>query len=814
MDSLSKALALARLGIKVFPCKEADRQPLTEHGFYDATIDFELIATWFSLDFPDAVVGVWTGGSELIALDIDRKNGKDGFRTMAAQGVEVNETYHYTTATGKGEHHIWQSDDPKLTLVGGVLGKDSGIDIRAGGSYFVWWGDEVPANREAFSEEIPPWIVKAATPSEAEFTGEGFSGTVKDWLNAIPDDVMPSSNTGFFLDRIPAGDFGHPEMVNLVWELVRLGSERETGIAPALDALKAAWLRYPYNTEPNRRDFDVAIRGAINKAGRVQKPLPAMQSVANAMEAAVDAGVGSELKLLERKVSETASEIELARTRKQMFKIIADAGLPASVGLGVVAGSKSFGQSKVSLDSAWFGDGEPSFHDKATAEEADAGFDPTLHPDDDQKLLELVKGLSFQAAQQSFLTEPERVEADAYKWWGNEYLAWIQTRLKHFNKPYHVGAMWAALSVIVSPWGKVPLQGYKPTDCNLYINILGDSSSGKSEAWGFGKAVINAVYGTEPGPIIGDVKKSSAMSMHRTLILRDGQPTLVYSDEVQGFFIDLQNSHWQGTILADLSDVYGGDVSPKNTMNDKEISGKSAKSLLTTYLTGIADMSLDAISIDHWRSGLFYRFLWGFGEPRKSGDYKISMETSSKSYTDQVNIWAQDFKRLGEAQKMKWGEGRVVMWEDDALERIEKFNEDIDNAVKLSPLYDTVMIPANGRFLISVMKCATIVALAQMSETVKLEHVLVAINYAGPWHRSMTLAIAETGKDAFEREVEKAFKWIKRNAVKQLDKRPFIQRSVFMRAFRPNEVAERLLRQLVEEGYLAKAGAMYEITEG
>lgn len=42
--------------------------------------------------------------------------------------------------------------------------------------------------------------------------------------------------------------------------------------------------------------------------------------------------------------------------------------------------------------------------------------------------------------------------------------------------------------------------------------------------------------------IIADAKKASALSVHRALILRDGKPSMVYSDEVQ-FFEDPKKTH-------------------------------------------------------------------------------------------------------------------------------------------------------------------------------------------------------------------------------------------------------------------------------
>ena len=819
MDNVTKALALAKLGIKVFPVSKTTKSPLIPQdeggrGFYDAVSDdYEKIATWFSVDYPDdkvAAVGVWTGGSGLLVLDIDKgkKNGKNGFKSIKNAGHDVGKTESYRTASG-GEHRIWQTSNPDLTPSADYLGLD-GVDIRAGNSYVVWWGD-APESRDVFSEDVPEWLLGSAKSDE--FTGAGYSGNVSDWLGTLPDDVLPSSRVVDLIARIPKGDFGHPEMVDLVWGIVRMGSERETGIKGALDTLRSAWLRGGYDTATYRRDFDLAVKGAILKAGRVQHPIPAIVPLASALAKAGSLGIGDELRTLEKKVSETGTEIDFSRSRKEMFKVCAAAGLGPASALGIVTGSKAFKNSRAGIESVWFGDGESEYHDMLP--DLPDEVIPVKAADPEVEEKKKVESLAAEAEKFSFLSDAEKalVDSPLYRWWGTEYLEWVKTRLKHFNAPYHVMAMWAALSVIASPWGKMPLRGHKPTDVNLYINVLGDSSSGKSEAWGFGRVTIDAYYGTERSPIVGDTKKTSALSLHRTLILKDGEPSLVYSDEVQGFFQDLQGSHWQGTILSDMSDYYGGDVPPKNTMNDKEISGKRAKCLLTTYFTGIADMSLDAINIDLWRSGLFYRFLWSFGHPRETGDFKITQETHAASYSTTPDEWAREFKRVQALQELKWGAGRVVMWDEDALDRMTELNEQLDNATKASPLYETIFIPANGRFLVSIMKCATIIALVEASETVTLKHALIAVSFAGPWHRSMALAVSETGKEPFDREVEKCMKWISRNAIKQVGKQPWIQRSAVMRAFKPNEVADRLLRQLTEEGRLIRGGDNYEIAE-
>jgi hypothetical protein len=62
-------------GVAVFPCG-FNKQPLTDHGFKDATRNLEQISEWWSR-WPDALVGVPTGvASGLLVVDIDPDGAK------------------------------------------------------------------------------------------------------------------------------------------------------------------------------------------------------------------------------------------------------------------------------------------------------------------------------------------------------------------------------------------------------------------------------------------------------------------------------------------------------------------------------------------------------------------------------------------------------------------------------------------------------------------------------------------------------------------------------------------------------------------
>lgn len=836
-EALDRALGWAALGCKVFPCQpdgspflpewrdEADRpspkEPLTKRGFYDATDDVEQIAATWMIDYPGAYVGVWTGGSGLFVLDIDRKDGKDGFQSIRDRGLPLGETW--STRTGNdGEHRVFASDSEDLKPARELSGM-RGVDIRAGGSYIIAWAD-APETRDEFSRDIPAWML--SSESRDDFTGEGFSGSVDDWLASINQETIPSARVrDFMADMLPRGvEFDHVRMVELAWAAVRMGAEGESGVRGALEALRSEWLRDQYDTPAYRRDFDLALRGAIKKAGKVQRPVPPMTTFVGAIQEAARMGAKTALDGIERAVSPESTPLEMARTRKAIFQACAERGVAPGVALSIVARSKSYRHAgKLSMESVWFNEGEPIYAsiDPANAlgrVEAEVALPNVANPavgegpvsETETAILE-----DFEREREggSFLTEDERtfLETGAGMWWGEEYLEWVKGALNHFNGPYHRMIRWIVLSVIASKWGKVPSRSATPMNCSLYGMALGPSTSGKSEAWGMGKMVIDAFYGREDSPIIGDGKKTSAIALHHRLLVREGLPSLVYADEVQGFLRDLTKSHWQGTILADMSDYYGGEVPAKLMLNDKEFSGKRGTTFLTAYFTGIADIALDTISLDQWIDGFFFRFLWTFSDVVEDADEDdiVTQNLTGADYTEMPEKWATEFGRVKNLQEIKWGEERLVLWEDDALERMTKFNRDLRLMLNKSSLWENVYKPLNRRFSNSIMKCATLVALSEAAEKVTLRHALIAIDQAWEWHRAAILAVSETQVDPFFRQARALLDFMRKNAIIQhAEGQARVQRSVVMRERRFGSSAQidQLLRQLIDEGWVMKEG--------
>lgn len=129
---LESALAYARRGWPVFPCIPRDKNPMTEHGFKDATTDARVIRGWWH-DWPDANVAIVTGDvSGLLAVDVDiDRGGVETLRELEAQYAPLPETVQSLTGSG-GWHNLYHCP-PGLPC--GRLGV--GIDIKANGGYIV-----------------------------------------------------------------------------------------------------------------------------------------------------------------------------------------------------------------------------------------------------------------------------------------------------------------------------------------------------------------------------------------------------------------------------------------------------------------------------------------------------------------------------------------------------------------------------------------------------------------------------------------------------------------------------------------------------
>jgi hypothetical protein len=127
-DQLRMALGYIKLGWAIFPCRYHGKEPLTRHGFLDATVDERVIRSWWQR-WPEANIGIRCGAVSggVAVLDIDGPEGK-----VSISGKQLPVTP--TALTGNNGLHYYYRSQRSLRPQVGLLPH---VDLRAEDSYVI-----------------------------------------------------------------------------------------------------------------------------------------------------------------------------------------------------------------------------------------------------------------------------------------------------------------------------------------------------------------------------------------------------------------------------------------------------------------------------------------------------------------------------------------------------------------------------------------------------------------------------------------------------------------------------------------------------
>ena len=139
--NLDVALAWAEAGIPIFPAElvmrkgKLEKKPCFKGWQKDATTDAAQLRRWWRRR-PDAMPGIPTGSRSGIAvLDLDKKNGKDGFQTLRELGHDPDALSEHVISTPSGGAHLYFRHVEGLKQSADKIGP--GVDVRAEGSLVI-----------------------------------------------------------------------------------------------------------------------------------------------------------------------------------------------------------------------------------------------------------------------------------------------------------------------------------------------------------------------------------------------------------------------------------------------------------------------------------------------------------------------------------------------------------------------------------------------------------------------------------------------------------------------------------------------------
>lgn len=177
---LAAALAWAARGFRVFPIVAGTKdQPAVEEFHAVATSDPVAIRMWWADPLTGAErdynVGVSTTG--MVVIDIDTKRGQPGFENYLTLGGHFD-TLVVKTPSG-GRHAYYRGDDCAGRV--GLLGRDSGLDIRSYHNYVLAPGSEVAEGVYSLEVDTAPADLPAEFKPHLRPPLERVSGEVQNF---------------------------------------------------------------------------------------------------------------------------------------------------------------------------------------------------------------------------------------------------------------------------------------------------------------------------------------------------------------------------------------------------------------------------------------------------------------------------------------------------------------------------------------------------------------------------------------------------------------------------------------------------------
>jgi putative DNA primase/helicase len=151
-EAIEAALGYAERGWPVFPCHgrgDREKQPLTHHGFRDASTNPGVVETWWSR-WRDALIGSPTGKvTGVVVLDVDvKRHEANGFDSLANLGHAIlPDTPMAHTPSGGLHLYFRQPDNLEIRNTTGSRGQGigPGLDWRGEGGYVI-----VPSPRSGY----------------------------------------------------------------------------------------------------------------------------------------------------------------------------------------------------------------------------------------------------------------------------------------------------------------------------------------------------------------------------------------------------------------------------------------------------------------------------------------------------------------------------------------------------------------------------------------------------------------------------------------------------------------------------------------
>lgn len=727
---LTKALALAKLGLQVFPVRHTEdnqKIPLTPKGHLNATDDTDTIKKWWERH-PEAQIGVHTGASGLNVLDIDMKEGVDGFESLGF--LDTPDTFSYETGTG-GYHFIYAAPEGvNLNGVSPYRGMKN-VDRRAGSSWVMWVG-EVPSSREEFTP-APEWLNDEARVRSAQV----FEGDLKEWFDSLtPGD--PSAAVRRSIQNIKE-DMGHSEMIDAQHHAIRLGAEGHPGVQEYLDELEKAWLNRPAENHTTPEDqweykFAEALDRGIEMFGDHINVIKNLQKFNISM---IPASVATNLLI-------GGSEASKAEWSKALYELL-ETDLSVNEIVSILWGAPR--TRPLSLDWGI----EFVLKRVEDARKKESNPEPTTLPaiieTDSLEPAAEVTSISLLSPEEREIVEDQVDFVDLYLESGK------QTGFA--NKTFYEAAAWTVASMAVGFKAFLTPTATDTMPLNFWFTTLAFSGTGKTRAAKFQETIMNIVHDRDnlerPFALGGNL---SPQDLHIALLERNRQPTILFEDEAAGFFKTLVTERWMQAAERGMTHFYEGRVGTISKVSQAHLKGKSGLTSFNVHLYSTPENFFELVTDDQFLSGFLARMLWVIGEEPEYEPNSIRLTETRVKGSDATALdpIVEELGVFFRVLRESLPDNIPVYSSPEAIFRQEQAANQVRDSIQGKEKFN-ILEPAARRISWEyVRKASAIMALTSGYTEIQEIHVLQALKYVEKWVESLFRVVEQVNRSVFYRQ--------------------------------------------------------------
>lgn len=331
------------------------------------------------------------------------------------------------------------------------------------------------------------------------------------------------------------------------------------------------------------------------------------------------------------------------------------------------------------------------------------------------------------------LTEDERRRAKRHyqKTWLQEYEDWARKSLPIYNSQYNSAGAWMALSNCVGQVTRLMIGG-RDVPLNLYFIVLGETTTGKSQAKTLMRKVVHEASSSDGNPDMGS--NTSSGGMLKLIRERENISTLLTSDEADGFLSSMRNkTGWQADLMAKITDLYDGVVEPIQRAG--EVSDKWTKTSFSMFLMGTEVKVSENLDKTMFESGFLARVQWFIGEKihvdKSLKGVQFSKRKSQEESRAKVEEWQHRFQSIAghwNIAAMGNPDHTIDIESEETQAWFQSITADIEDGVIFEGHPDRALLSAAAvRTNIAATKMAALLAIADDRTAITKDDFLVAL---------------------------------------------------------------------------------------